>query len=212
MNKKKTIVICEDHPIVMNGLQHVLEQIDRYEILALTRRGEHLLHALQKHNPDVILLDLNLPDQDGFSLLEQIRKTNATVEIIIFTTYEDDVLVEKAKKLKANAYLLKNVDDAELINTIDAVETGTFLVSEYIRAKESDKKIFKDKFIGKIKLTNREVDIIREILKGKSASAIAETLFLSPHTIETHRKNIFRKLEVNSTVELVNLVHEKGII
>lgn len=198
--------------MVLNGLQHTLGQIDRFNIVALTKRGDDLIRAIHQHNPEIVLLDLNLPDQNGFTILEQIRKSNDYSKIIIFTSYEDDSLIEKARKLKANAYLLKDAEDEELISTLDRVEIGKFLTGKFHERKERDKKVFKEQFIGKVKLTNREIDIINEIMKGKSTNAIADSLFLSPHTIETHRKNIFRKLEVNSTVELVNLVHEKGII
>lgn len=198
--------------MVLNGLQHTLGKIDRFNIVALTKRGDDLIRAIHQHNPEIVLLDLNLPDQNGFTILEQIRKSNDHSKIIIFTSYEDDSLIEKARKLKANAYLLKDAEDDELISTLDRVEIGKFIIGKFHERKAIDKKVFKDQFTGKVKLTNREIDIINEIVKGKSTNAIADSLFLSPHTIETHRKNIFRKLEVNSTVELVNLVHEKGII
>ena len=208
----RKVFICEDHTIVLDGLKLVLEQSPEFKIIGNASQGKGLLTTLESQRPDILILDLNLPDTDGFTLLEEIRSVNKTILIIILTMYNDESLVERAKKAGANAFLLKNVDNQELIHVLRAAKQDTFYLSQSLKRESEKKKMFRDRFTNRMKLTDREIEIIRLLAQGHSSAYIAKTLFLSTHTVNTHRKNILRKLEVSTTVELVNFAHANNLL
>lgn len=208
----KKVFICEDHTIVFDGLKLVLEQFPEFKIIGNASQGKGLLTTLESLRPDILILDLNLPDTDGFTLLEEIRSVNKNILIIILTMYNDESLVERAKKAGANAFLLKNVDNQELIHVLRTAKENAFYLSQSLKNESEKKKMFRDRFTNRMKLTDREIEIIRLLAQGHSSAYIAKTLFLSTHTVNTHRKNILRKLEVSSTVELVNFAHANNLL
>ena len=208
----KKIVICEDHRIVYDGLELLLKQSKEFVLVGYAQIGKELPTLLTKAKPDVLILDLNLPDIDGFALLRDIRTTNQDLKVIILTMYHDGFLIEKAKNEGANAYLLKNSSNEELLSALRGVEAGEFFVTDIIQEEIERKKVYRDRFAQKMKLTRREIEVIQRLARGFNTAEIADQLFLSPHTIETHRKNIFRKLEINSIADLVRFAHDNGIL
>ena len=208
----KKIVICEDHRIVYDGLELLLKQSKEFVLVGYAQIGKELPTLLGKTKPDVLILDLNLPDIDGFALLRDIRATNQDLKVIILTMYHDGFLIEKAKNEGANAYLLKNSSNEELLSALRGVEAGEFFVTDIIQEEIERKKVYRDRFAQKMKLTRREIEVIQRLARGFNTQEIADQLFLSPHTIETHRKNIFRKLEINSIADLVRFAHDNGIL
>ena len=207
----KKILICEAHSIVVEGLRMLLQGNENYTIVAVTQHGEEVYNLIQEHQPDILLLDLNLPGIDGFKILEQVRKINQQIKVLILTMYHDAFLIDRAKELKANAYLLKNVDNSELLQSLELVYEQEFYISSGVNTIQHNPELSRDSFSDKVKLTNREWEIIKLIVEGKSNQEIADILFVSPHTIMTHKKNIFKKLKINSTTELVRLVYEQKI-
>jgi DNA-binding NarL/FixJ family response regulator len=208
----KEILICEDHQIVFDGLQLLLASNSDYKIAGHAATGKELLPLLRKSKPAILILDLNLPDTDGISLLKLVRKEDARIKTIILTMYYDSELIEKARNAGANAYLLKNTGNKELMVALDKVFHTEFHVTESMRVELDQKKMFSDQFAQKMKLTLREVEIMRWLCMGKTSQEIAETLFLSPLTVETHRKNIFRKLEINNIGKLVRFAHDNNLL
>jgi DNA-binding NarL/FixJ family response regulator len=126
--------------------------------------------------------------------------------------YQDYFLIERAQKSGANAYLQKNVTGDELIKTLRQLETNNFYLSKTLQQETERKKSFRDQFANKMKLTKRELELIPLLATGKNSSQIASQLDISSNTIDTHRKNIFRKLEINSMIELVNFAHENNLV
>ena len=126
--------------------------------------------------------------------------------------YQDYFLIERAQKSGANAYLQKNVTGDELIKTLRQLETNNFYLSKTLQQETERKKSFRDQFANKMKLTKRELELIPLLAIGKNSSQIAGQLDISTNTIDTHRKNIFRKLEINSMIELVNFAHENNLV
>jgi DNA-binding NarL/FixJ family response regulator len=212
MMETRKVFICEDHTIVLDGLKLVLQQNPEFEIVGHAMQGAGLLNVLHLLQPDILILDLNLPDVDGLTLLEKIRTVNQNILIIILTMYNEELLVERAKKAGANAYLLKSVSNDELLNVLEKLNHNSFFLSESLRHDSEKKKLFRDQFVNKMKLTEREIEIIRLLAIGQSSADIAATLHLSTHTVNTHRKNILRKLEISSTVELVRFAHDNNFL
>jgi DNA-binding NarL/FixJ family response regulator len=211
MNKKK-VLICEDHAIVYTGLKLLLDQSTQYELTGYTQKGADLIPLIRQHNPDILILDLNLPDTDGFTLLKSIREFNSHLRVIILTMYQDEHLVERARQEGANAYLLKNASNDELLQTLDNLDNQKFYVTKELEQELNRKKMFKDAFAQKMKLTKREIQIIRLLAMGKSSPQVSTELSISTFTVDTHRKNIFRKLEINNIADLVRFAHDHKII
>jgi DNA-binding NarL/FixJ family response regulator len=208
----KKIFICEDHTIVLDGLKLLLNQYPHLQLIGNANTGIDLLNGLKNVDPDILILDLNLPDIDGLTLLKRIRSTNDHLLIIILTMYNDEYLVEQTKNSGANAYLLKNVGNDELLEVLNTLSKESFYISDSLKSNSEKKKLFNDQFVNKMKLTEREIEILRLLAKGNSSADIAESLHLSTHTVNTHRKNILRKLDMSSTVELVRFVHDNKLL
>lgn len=209
---KKRIFVCEDHTIIIEGLKLLFQDNDEFEICGHAGTGKALLEQLPKINPEILILDLNLSDSDGISLLRVIRKTNLSIKVIVLTMYQDEHLIEAAKKAGANAYLQKSVSNEELLSALNAVYKSEFYISQLLKAEEEKRKIFRDRFAVKMKLTPRELELIPYLASGTSSAVLSKDLSISPHTIDTHRKNIFKKLKINNIVDLVNFAHENNII
>lgn len=209
---KKRILVCEDHTLIIKGLELLFNESPDYELVGKTELGSQLLPLLERTYPDILLLDLNLNDTDGFTLLDEIRKTNVSLKIIILTMYQDDSLIQRAQKQGANGYLQKNISNEELLFALACVYQQHFYLSQALQKERDDKLLFRDSFVNKMKLTRRELELIPLFAKGKSSQQIATELFLSVHTIDTHRKNILKKLRINSLVELVNFSHENKLL
>jgi len=209
--KKKKIFICEDHTIVIDGLKALLQSDNRYEIVG-NDDGSGFHEKAKRLDIDILLLDLNLNGVDGFQVLKEFRAYNQLTKVIILTMYKENELIERAKKLNANAYILKNTSNQELIDSFTKVYLYDFYLGNTLTSHLNGHDLFKDRFTHKIKLTKREIEIIQLIGAGKSSQAIANELFLSPLTVETHKKNIFKKLQVNTAVELVKFAHENKLV
>jgi DNA-binding NarL/FixJ family response regulator len=208
---RKKIVVCEDHSIIVDGLQALFQDHPTYHLAGHTAKGRELSELLKKIDPEYLLLDLNLKDTDGFTLLESIRKQNQRIIVLIFTMYHDEFLIERARKLGANGYLLKQASYEELEEALE-LSVNEFYMTRSLRAEVEKKKIFRDSFANKMKLTRRELELIPYLVQGKTSAMLGETLNLSPLTIETHRKNIFRKLQINTTIELLNFAHANNLL
>ena len=211
-SESKKIFVCEDHTIVLDGLKLLFALSDQFDLIGHAANGSDLRSGLSKELPDILILDLNLPDSDGLTLTQEIRAKHKNLVIIILTMYSDEALIERSKKAGANAYLLKNVSNEELLEVLEKTTTSSFYVSKTLKYNLEMKTIFRDEFATKMKLTRREAEIISLLAKGKSSNEIAEVLFLSAHTVNTHRKNILKKLNLNSTVDLVRFAHENKFI
>jgi DNA-binding NarL/FixJ family response regulator len=157
--------------------------------------------------PDVILLDLNLPHKNGFEILKEVKRDFPEIKIIVLTMYNKESIIKEVIKFKGNAFLLKNCSKEDLICALDAVfDSESIYIGEGI-GKISE-EIIDDDFYKKINITRREKEIIFELVNGLSVPKISEKLFISAYTVETHKKNIFRKLNIHNSIDLVKFVNE----
>lgn len=208
----KKIFVCDDHTIIVEGLALLFKNHSQYTLIGQTQQGNNLLAKLEELRPDILVLDLNLKDSDGFTLLEQIRKKDKDLKIIILTMYQDEFLIQRAQKEGANGYLQKSVSNKELTEAFEQIYQVPFYLSSSLKQDLENKKMFRDHFAEKMKLTRRELELIPLLAGGKSSTQIAHELFISTHTIDTHRKNIFKKLKINNIIELVNFAHENHLL
>ena len=201
------ILLADDHAIVMEGIKEVLSADDEISVVGSVGNGEEVLRFLRK-NPhvDVVVLDINMPVMDGISCSRQLKKDFPDVKIIILTMYAQKSFVEEIVKIGIDGCLLKNNTGKELIDAVLRVMSGKQYYDR-IGTFNSD-----DEEVTQYKLSERELEIIKLMSDGMTSSEIAEKLFLSDHTVKTHRKNILRKLNVNNSSQAVQFCLNNQLI
>lgn len=207
------IVLADDHQFLLEGISVVLKEMPNVEIVAIAQNGFELMDAVAKHKPAVVVLDLNMPGYDGLQCLQKIKTDYTGIKLLVLTNYNQPELVEEVKKMQADGYLLKNSTAIELKSAITEIINGKkyFPFANELKSVPDDSYFFDD-FLKKYQLTKREVEIIRMICREMSTKEIAASLFLSELTINTHRRNILRKLEVKNVAGLVNFAKQNQLL
>jgi DNA-binding NarL/FixJ family response regulator len=192
---KNEVIIIDDHKIFGEGFCSLLENIN-FRVKRVFQSPKKALHFLDRNLVDIVFCDINMPEINGIELIKKIKKTNLSCKVIMMSMYTQKNIIKKALKNNADGYLTKNCS----IQDIKKVVSNSFLSQKKIEVQTVEKNINNDEFSIKFSLTNREKEIIAEILKEKSNSEIAEILQISKRTVETHRKNIMLKLNVKNSI------------
>jgi two-component system nitrate/nitrite response regulator NarL len=208
------LLIVDDHPLVIDGLKTMLKDVGYITVSGAVKTGKEALTFLEEHPEiNVILLDINLPDTDGLRLCEQIRAANKTVKIIGLTYVNEAGIITQLIKKGGNGYLLKNMEREELITAIDQVLDGSVYLSKAANEKIVQQLQAYDLPGNNVPaLTRREKEILQLLAKGLTSSEIAEKLFLSTFTVDTHRRNMLQKFNVHNTQALINMANELRIM
>ncbi len=205
------LVIADDHPLLIDGLKKLLEEIQDIEVIASAENGWELISILRKTSVDMVLLDLQMPKMDGIDSLKILKKDFPKLKILVFTNYGQPKLIKEIKTLGANGYLLKNSSSIILKEAVASVATGnTWFQDLHPEIKQSE--LFMNDFMKKYQLTEREAEIICKIAEGLTSKEIAGELFVSEFTINTHRRNICRKLNIYTPVGLLNFAKQHGLV
>jgi DNA-binding NarL/FixJ family response regulator len=209
----RKIILADDHQLFIEGVRTVLEEMSDIQIEATVNNGKELLEKVRSARPDLVLLDLNMPDVDGLKCLQQIKQEMPGVKVLVLTNYSQPELVEEVKKLRADGFMVKNSTASELRGAVNLVLSGEPFVSQLDKVKTlEESSYFFDDFLKKFKLTRREVDVIRLVCREYSSKQIAAELNISEFTVTTHRKNIVRKLNVKNVAGLVSFAREHQLI
>jgi DNA-binding NarL/FixJ family response regulator len=209
MNKIK-IIIADDHTLFINGLKLLLKEEPWIEVIDVANDGKELLDILTRTIPDLILLDINMPVLNGLDTARYIKQTHSAIKLIILSTYNEDHLVDKAKQVGVNGYLLKNSSKEDLLQTISLVMDNQSSFP-YLEPKKENTFDKEDNFLKQFNLTKREAEIISLLKNNMTNQQIADHLFLSVYTVETHRKNIMQKLGLKTPVALMKFIIEKNL-
>jgi DNA-binding NarL/FixJ family response regulator len=200
MNDIVTIVIVDDHQIFRTGLSLILNGINNYKVIGEAAKGEHLLELLKDKKPDIIFMDIQLPDINGIELTQKVKKQYPQIKIIALTMFGEIEYFNKMIHAGANGFLLKKAENRELQEAIEGLMAGDFHFSKEFVAhgvvKNTKKKVM-------TQLTKREQEVLKLICEGFSTSEIAEKLFLSNYTVEGYRKSIMSKTGVKNTASMV---------
>jgi two-component system nitrate/nitrite response regulator NarL len=209
--RKVKIVLVDDHHIVLDGLESLLQRDGGFDVLASLHSGEEVLDFLSKHElPQVLLTDYSLPGISGIDFVRQVRKNYPQIKIIVLSMHDEAHIIKSVLKEGIEGYLLKNIQHSELKSAIRHVSQGlpyvspevTRLLMEEMNRPREEAEL----------LTERELDVLRLIAKECPNKVIAEKLFISERTVETHRKNIFRKTKTASLVGLIKFAYEHKMI
>lgn len=204
--------MVDDHQIVLDGLRSLLEDVQGFEILYSTTHPHEILAFLEKSRADVLLTDVMMPEMTGQLLAKTVHKNHPAIKILALSMSGlGDIVDEMLNDADINGYVLKNISKAELEKAIRTIAGGgQFFSEEVLKELEKFASIQKDN--AEVQLTMREIEIIRLIEKELSNREIAEKLFISERTVETHRKNIFRKTQTNSLIGLIKYAYEHKLI
>jgi DNA-binding NarL/FixJ family response regulator len=204
------LIIVDDHRLFVDGLQLLLKDEPDLELTDIANDGKELLSILPNATADIILLDINMPSLNGLDAARIIRQSFPALKIIMLSTYNDEHLVEKAKALGTNAYLLKTTNKEDLLQTIRLVASGQacFPYRQPVTRNRFDEN---DDFLKQFNLTKRELEILALIKSNHTNQQIADKLYLSIYTIETHRKNIMQKLNLKSPLALHKFIADNNI-
>jgi DNA-binding NarL/FixJ family response regulator len=207
------ILIIDDHPLVRDGIKTMLKGESAMKIIGSCKTSAEALTFLTTNTPDIILLDIGLPDMDGLQLCEKIRETNKQSKILGLTSFNEAGMISGLLQRGGNGYLLKNMERSELLNAIKAVVEGRIFLSTAANEKILEQfQHPKTSPTDSPLLTRREKEILLLLSEGLKGPEIATKLFLSPLTVETHRKNLCKKLNANSVQMLLKVAREKHII
>lgn len=210
------VAITDDHKLFREGIRFLIDQMEGMYMLFETSSGEELLKKLESEEPDVLLLDLDMPNMDGIEVLKEIRPTYLEVKVIILTMYNDPKMMAYLMELGANGYLLKDTDPQTLEQCIESVyREGYYFTPEVSKAmltglqgNTRKKPLLKNN----VTLSPREVEVLELICQENTAKEIADKLFISPRTAEGHRRSLIEKLGVKNTAGLIVKSIKEGII
>ena len=194
------IVLVDDHSLFTEGLMQILDPIKDIQVIATFRDGETMLKSDEIHRADVLLLDINLPGNSGISIAEKMKPYFGSLKIICLSMLFEENILEKLKEIGVSGYLPKFIHTTELVEAIRKATTGKTVFYEEKAKAVSNVKVWTSDF----KLTNREIEILQLIKDGKSTKEISEILHRSQFTIETHRKNMIRKLNLKNSSGLLH--------
>lgn len=207
------IAITDDHPLVLAGLQDMLKPFDDVRVGGLYTTGEALLSGLETDQPDVLLLDIQLPDKKGWELTSIITERYPLIKILAVTSFDATGYVRSMMRSGCKGYLLKNTDRETLIKAIRLVYEGEEYIEPVIKEQMLQNIMhFKKAVKNDVPvLTRREKEILKLIIEENTSQQIADTLCLSLRTVENHRFNIQQKLQVKNTVGLIKIAIEMGL-
>lgn len=207
-----TLGIVDDHSLIISGLVHMLSDQPAYPILFTATDGKQLMAQLEQEVPDVLLLDIELPDANGIELCTAVLKKYPALQIIALTNHDEVVYVRKMMRNGAKGYLLKGTDKANLLAAIDAVAHGQQFLDRQIEQAILQQTIAGKRTSIEVKLTKRENEILALVANEYSNQEIADKLFLSVRTVESHRHSLNHKLNIKNSAGLVKEAYLRGLI
>lgn len=212
------VLIADDHPLILEGLWSLLERQEGIEVVGKASDGPEAVDLALELEPDVILMDIRMPGQDGVEATRRIRHASPHIRVIILTVYEDDASIFSAIKAGACGYILKDVDTDQLIDSIRRAARGESLIhpaiaarvlEEFTRLTREQDRMAPDLFQ---QLTKREVEILHLLAEGLSNKEIAFRLSISEKTVKNHLSSIFSKLQVNDRMQALIYAFEHNLI
>ena len=206
MKETIKLLICDDHPVVRSGLRGMLESQPDLEVVAEATDGNEAIELARRHRPNVVLMDLRMPNTDGVIATERIRAENPGINVLILTTYETDADVTRAVAAGALGFLLKDAPEESIFGAIRDVARGTSPLSPSIATR------LVERMRGNNALSSREVEILQLVSQGVNNKGIASKLWISEATVKSHLNRVFDKLDAVDRTSAVTAALKRGII
>jgi DNA-binding NarL/FixJ family response regulator len=208
------VLLADDHEIVLNGLRTLLQNQHNVEVVAEAKDGRMAVQLASKHEPDLVIMDISMPNLNGIEATRQIKDELPDARIIVLSMHSGREFVSEALSAGAHGYLLKDCAFDELTDAINAVRVGKIYLSQNITGlvvEDYVRKLSNDESVDSDNLTSREREVLQLIAEGNSTKEIADMLYLSRKTIETYRSRLKDKLNCNSVAELTKYAIREGI-
>ncbi len=212
--KMYNLIVADDHKMFLDGLISILKEEKNYNILFTAKSGENIIKYLEINTDkevDMVITDISMPNMDGITLSKVIKEKFPSVKVLVLSMHNDAERIQKVIENNADGYILKNAEKKELLKAVKSIFNGEKFFSESVRYTYMN-KVISNKKEEKIKLTEREIEVIKLIAQEHTTQEIAEKLFLSKHTIESYRKNLIAKLSVRNLAGLTKYAIKKGYI
>jgi len=202
------ILMADDHPVVRAGIRGMLETQPEFQVVSETENGREAFEQIAKFNPDVVLMDLRMPEMDGVEAIGKIKEKYPDINVLVLTTYDTDADIVRAVEAGATGYLLKDAPREELFRAVRATAKGETVLAPVVAAR----------LMGKVRdhgdqaLSAREIDVLLLVARGASNQDVAEKLHVSTATVKSHLIQIYQKLGVSDRTAAVTTAIERGII
>jgi DNA-binding NarL/FixJ family response regulator len=201
------VLIADDHPLILAGIKHALEEADGFDVVAETNNGAQVLPLVSKTNPDLALLDMRMPGMDGLTCLDRIRERHPNVKVVILSVSTDPDVIQDVLNRGASAYIVKSVNPVDVPSALrQALEGSVF------NAIGLPEKQVADTAAKAAGLTERETSILKALARGLSNDAIGKELWVAEQTVKFHLTNIYRKLGVSNRTEATRYAYENGLV
>jgi len=201
------VLIADDHPLILAGIKRALEEDDQFEVVAEARVGSQVLPLVSQTKPDLALLDLRMPEMDGLTCLDRIRKEHPKVKVVILSVSTDPEVVQTVLNHGAAAYVVKSVNPIDLSSALRQALEGTVFSAVGLPEKTAQQDAVKA-----AGLTDRETTILKALARGLSNEAIGKELWVAQQTVKFHLTNIYRKLGVKNRTEATRLAYQQGLV
>jgi len=218
VSEKKSILIVDDHPLFREGLKTIIERNSRFEVVGEAGNGQEGLQMTKKLKPDMIIVDVSLPDQSGIQLTREIRSLLPVTRVLIVSMHSKIDYIAEAFQAGATGYVVKESASERLVQGLESVARGDYFLDSSVshavveNLMKSPLKEAKITDANYNTLTPREQEVMRFLAGGLSSKKVAEKLFISPKTVENHRASIMNKLDLHGSIELIRYAAKLGLI
>jgi DNA-binding NarL/FixJ family response regulator len=220
MSNPIKLFVVDDHPIFIDGITGLLKDTPGFEIIGTAINGKELLDKMASNMPDIILMDINMPEMDGIEATKEIKRIYPDVKVIMLTMFNDIRFIKELLEIGAKGYILKNISREDLIKAIQTVSSGKPFLDSAVQEKvissmsAAEEEDIDDKEADAMvqNITSRELEILQLIALGLTSQDISKKLYISKNTVETHRKNLLAKLNVKNTASLLKFAYKKGLV
>lgn len=213
VEKKISLLMVDDHQMVIDGMKALLRKEKQFEFIASANSGEEALELLKVHTPDILISDISMPGMSGNELIKMVKEHYPEIKVLVVSMHNDPDTIGEVMMLEAEGYILKNTGRKELTAALEKLADGATFYSEEVLLslmRKQKKEIRKDAEVAQ--LSGREIEIIGLIAQEYSNEEIAEKLFISKRTVETHRKNINQKTSIKTVVGLIKFAIRNELI
>lgn len=207
------IVLADDHHLVVEGLELLLHRHEGLEVVGVAQSGRQALSLVAKHRPDLLITDLNMPDLDGYHLIEQAIQRLPKLKVIVLSMHHSNGVVKKAMEIGVSGFIHKEQDSSEILRGIHTVMNGeTFFQKKSNDRKEEKAEEYHDEFNAVMNLTKRELEVLKHIAQSLTNKEIADQMDISELTVQTHRRNLKKKLQADRTTDLVHIAIQYNLL
>ena len=214
MNSKIRILICDDHTLFVEGVKAMLRNELSLEIVGEARDGRQAVELVKQLKPDIILMDVSMPDMNGFDATRRVHESNSNVKVLILTMHDEEELVARCLEAGAAGYIIKDAPASQLLYAIETVQKGERYLSPNVLKKVVDGYVKNTNRpqTSYDRLTSREREILKLLAEGLTVKEIAVRLNLSVKTVEVHKHNLMKKIDVHDKTELIKYAIQKKLI